>query len=283
MPLSFAISTLLAAAASPAPAPLPDAFGALVAAENAFASDAMRFGVRRAFLAHFDAGSWLLRPYPVPALDTLALDADDGSRLEWGPELAGVSASGDLGFTTGPWSAHAPGMDRLVHGHFLSVWKRGSDGIWRVAVDGGISHAALERPAGEPQFVATSATTNVRLAPEALAKRRDALEDADDRLRAALERGGDSAASTWRELADGEWRVMRPKEMPAFGDAGFALAAKDPAQRGSGARRAYDVASSGDLAWSIGGGASCRECGSYYRIWRWKDDRWRLLIDVQTP
>jgi hypothetical protein len=281
MPLSFALSTLLVAAV-PAPALPPDAFGALVAAENAFASDAMRIGVRRAFLAHFDAGSWLLRPYPVPALDTLARGADDGSRLEWGPELAGVSASGDFGFTSGPWSAHAPGMDRLAHGHFLSVWKRGPDGVWRVAVDGGISHAALEKPVGEPQFVAAPAAT-AALAPDALEKRRRALETTDDRLRAALERGGDSATSVWHELAEAEWRVMRPKEMPASGEAGYTLAAKDPARRGSGARRAYDVASSGDLAYSIGGDPSCRECGSYYRIWQWKDDRWRLLIDVQTP
>ncbi|HVT33822.1 MAG TPA: hypothetical protein VHE32_14325 [Rhodanobacteraceae bacterium] len=282
MPTPFAIPILLAAAASPVPAAPPEAFGALVAAENAFASDAMRFGVRRAFLAHFDAGSWLLRPYPVPALDTLARDADDGSRLEWGPELAGVSVSGDLGFTTGPWSAHAPGMDRFAHGHFLSVWKRGADGVWRVAVDGGVSHAALERPVGEAQLVAMPATAT-RLTADALAKRRHALETADDRLRKSLERGGDSAASAWRESADAEWRVMRPKEMPATGDAAFALAARDPERRGSGPRRALDVAASGDLAYSIGGDPSCRECGSYYRVWRWTDDRWRLLIDIETP
>jgi hypothetical protein len=282
MLLPFALSTLFAAAQSPSAAP-PDGFRALVAAENAFASDAMRFGVRRAFLAHFDAGSWLMRPYPVPALDTLARDADDGSRLEWSPELAGVSASGDLGFTTGPWSAHAPGMDRFAHGHFLSVWKRGEDGVWRVAVDGGIAHAALDRPAGEAGFVAMPSTATAHLAPAALAARRHALESADDRLRTALEHGGEPARAAWQDLADAEWRVLRPKELPALGDAGFALAAKDPVRRGSGARRASEVASSGDLGYSIGGDPACRECGSYYRIWRWKDERWRLLIDVQAP
>jgi hypothetical protein len=281
MPLSIAILALLAAAA-PSPAAPSESFGALVAAENAFALDAMHVGVRRAFLAHFDAGSWLLRPYPVPALDTLARDADDGSRLEWAPELAGVSASGDFGFTTGPWSAHAPGTDRLAHGHFLSVWKRGEDGVWRVQVDGGIGHPTLERPVGETQFVAPSVAT-ATLTPDVLATRRHAFEAAEDRLRAALERGGDAAISARRDLADADWRVMRPKELPATGDAAFSLASKDPARRGSATRRAYDVASSGDLAYSIGGDAACRECGSYYRIWRWKDDRWRLLIDVQTP
>ena len=65
--------------------------------------------------------------------------------------------------------------------------------------------------------------------------------------------------------------------------AAFTLVAKDPPHRGSGARRAYDVASSGDFAWSIGGEAACKECGSYYRVWRWRDGGWRLLIDMQTP
>ena len=60
------------------------------------------------------------------------------------PILVGVAASGDMGFTSGPWSAHAAGTDGLAHGHFLTVWKRGDDGIWRVQVDGGISHPAAK-------------------------------------------------------------------------------------------------------------------------------------------
>ena len=55
MPIPFVIAAVLAGAA-------PDPLAApVVAAENQFAADARRLGTRLAFLAHFDAGSWLLR------------------------------------------------------------------------------------------------------------------------------------------------------------------------------------------------------------------------------
>lgn len=262
----------------------PDSLTApIVTAENNFAADAQRLGVRLAFLAHFDADSWLFRPYPVSAHNALARDPDDGSPLEWGPEIAGVAASGDMGFTSGAWSAHAPGVDGLVHGHFLTIWKRGEDGIWRVQVDGGISHPALKSPTGAVKTVMSPDAIAAPLAADALASRRRALEGADDALREALARPQGDATATWRKVADPEWRVMRPKQLPATGDDTFALVAQDPAKRGSGARRAYDLAASGDLAYSIGGDASCKECGSYYRIWRWRDGGWRLLVDLTTP
>jgi hypothetical protein len=277
MPLPFVIAAVFAAAA-------PDPVAAsIVASENMFAADAQRFGVRLAFLAHFDADSWVLRPYPVPALATLARDTDDGSRLEWAPEIAGVAASGDMGFTSGTWTAHAPGMDKSVHGHFLTVWKRGDDGVWRVQVDGGVSHPALEQPAGAVKTFEIATKDHATPSADALASRRKALEAADDKLRDALGRAQGDTTSIWRGVADTEFRVLRSKQPPADGDAAWALAATNPARRGSGARRAYDVASSGDFAYTIGGDASCKECGSYYRIWRWRDDRWRLFIDLETP
>ena len=282
MPFSLVLVVALAAA-SPDAADADAAIAPLTAAENAFAADGRRLGTRLAFLAHFDAGSWLFRPYPVPALDALARDGDDGSPLEWGPDTAGVAASGDFGFTSGPWSAHAPGVEGLAHGHFLSIWKRGEDGIWRVQVDGGIRHPALDRPAGAVKPIAIGAVDAGRLPPDAFAARRAALERADDALRSALAHASADRSAIWRDAVDTEWRAMRPQQPLADGEAAFALAAKDPARRGSGARRAFDVAASGDLAWSIGGDAGCKECGSYYRVWRWRDDRWRLLVDLETP
>jgi len=277
MPFPLVIAAALAAAQAPDTLAAP-----IVAAENNFAADARRLGVRRAFLAHFDAGSWLFRPYPVDALGALARDPDDGSPLEWGPEIAGVAASGDMGFTSGAWSAHAPGTDTMAHGHFLTVWKRGDDGIWRVQVDGGISHPAMAQPTGEVKIVlgAGDGPAAKQLDAGALAQRRRSLEQSDDGLRTALGQSPDDAVAGWRGAADADWRVLRPGQAPATGSDARELAAHDPPRQGSGPRRALDVAASGDLGYTIGGEASCAACGTYYRIWRWQDGRWRLLIDL---
>jgi hypothetical protein len=274
MPIPFALAVLLAAAPDPRAAPI-------VAAENAFAADAQRYGVRLAFLAHFDADSWLLRPYPVPALATLARDPDDGAPLEWGPDVVGVAASGDMGFTSGPWSARAPGAEGSVHGHFLTVWKRGADGVWRVQVDGGIAHPPLTNPAGEVEMIGeTGSATVAPMARADLDERRRSLERSDDALRTALGRRERDAASVWRDVADANLRVLRPGHAPATGRDATDLLAHDLPAQGSGARRALDVAASGDLGYTIGGDATCAPCGMYYRIWRWREGSWHVLIDV---
>jgi ketosteroid isomerase-like protein len=277
MPIGFAMAALLAASA-PEPPPAP-----VVAAEYAFAADAQRFGVRIAFLAHFDAESWLFRPQPVPALAALARDPDDGSPLEWTPEIAGLSASGDMGFTSGPWTAHAPGVATGAHGHYLTVWKRGADGIWRVQVDGGIGHPPLERPTGEVKTVAFASGASTPLAADDLARRRSALEKADDDLRATRGKPQGDGAGAWRRFAASDWHVLRKGHPLAEGAEATALAAQDPAELGSGPRRSLDLASSGDLAYTIGGDATCKACGSYYRIWGWQDGGWRIVVDLEKP
>src|SRR4029079_9602973 len=107
-------------------------------------------------------------------------------------------------------------------------------------------------------------------------RRRSALEKSDDDLRAARAKPEGAAEATWRRFAAPEWRVLRKGHVLTEGADAMALAAHDPAQLGSGPRRGLDVAGSGDLAYTIGGDAECKACGSYYRIWGWQDDGWRL-------
>jgi hypothetical protein len=275
MPIPFVLAAVIAAAA-------PDPMSApIVAAENNFSADARRYGVRLAFLAHFDAGAWLFRPYPVAALDALARDGDDGSPLEWNPDSVGVSASGDMGFTSGPWSAHAAGTDGLAHGHFLTVWKRGDDGIWRAQVDGGISHPALAKPAAEVDIVVRGGDAPAKaLADGDLTKRRAQLEKTDDVLRRALADASGDKRTLWLGAAREDIKVLRAGQAPATHQQALDLLASDAPPLGSGPRRALDIASSGDLGYTIGGDASCAACGTYYRIWRWQDGAWRVLVDL---
>ena len=53
--------------------------------------------------------------------------------FSWQPDSAAVLDSGTLGLTSGP--VYAPGGTRI--GTFNSVWRRGSDGTWKVVFDRG--------------------------------------------------------------------------------------------------------------------------------------------------
>jgi ketosteroid isomerase-like protein len=63
-----------------------------------------------------------------------------GFRVSWTPETAVVAASGDLGYTFGTNAFTAPdSTGQLVTstGRYLTVWRKGTDGRWRCAVDFG--------------------------------------------------------------------------------------------------------------------------------------------------
>jgi len=58
--------------------------------------------------------------------------------LNWEPVSASVSDSGDLGYTFGTYelSFDGPGGARIVdNGKYITVWKKGTDGSWKVAAD----------------------------------------------------------------------------------------------------------------------------------------------------
>jgi ketosteroid isomerase-like protein len=58
--------------------------------------------------------------------------------LQWEPKKAEVSASGDLGYTWGTYTVTAEdekGQKKTRYGKYLDVWKKQSDGSWKVLID----------------------------------------------------------------------------------------------------------------------------------------------------
>jgi ketosteroid isomerase-like protein len=60
--------------------------------------------------------------------------------LTWAPRVADAASSGDLAFTSGD-AIIRDGSD-VSYSNYLTVWKRQSDGKWRVVADGGNSAPA---------------------------------------------------------------------------------------------------------------------------------------------
>jgi len=58
--------------------------------------------------------------------------------LTWDPVLAEVSESGDLGYTVGRYESRRTGADGepvVTTGSYVTIWRRGADGTWKVALD----------------------------------------------------------------------------------------------------------------------------------------------------
>ncbi|MBP7147678.1 MAG: nuclear transport factor 2 family protein [Acidobacteria bacterium] len=107
-----------------------------------------------AFKALLEPGAtFYSRSGPTTGRDAIAeswqpfLDRERTATLTWAPKSAEVAASGDLGFTRGEFDLRRVdenGKKTRGHGHYVTIWRKGEDGKWRVAVDIGTPAQPVE-------------------------------------------------------------------------------------------------------------------------------------------
>lgn len=259
----------------------------MVKTEQAFSKMAEEKNTREAFMTFIADDGLLFRPgavngkkwmleHPVPPSDKKPL-------LAWQPNFAGMSASGDMGFTTGPWESKPDIKDPKPsgYGHFVTVWKKQPDGTWKFVVDLGISHPQSGGPQTlwHPTEKVGSTTTTVETAK--------AVKDLVDRDRilslATLEHG---LAKAFDTHASPEVRVYREGNLPFVGRTAAAPALAKIAGKLKSQPIGGDVSRAGDLGYTHGTYEisdttdKVVERGSYVRIWRNQGGAWRVVLDV---
>ncbi|KAF0140895.1 MAG: hypothetical protein FD122_2068 [Stygiobacter sp.] len=110
--------------------------------EYAFAEKAAHAATREAFLAFIADDGIIFRPHPVNGKEFLGKTKPNNGWLIWYPERAGISASGDIGYTTGPASFRKAKGDSadIWFGNFCTVWRKQKDNTWKFLIDFGISN-----------------------------------------------------------------------------------------------------------------------------------------------
>jgi hypothetical protein len=203
--LTFAAALI---AASPVMAQTPDA-APVVAAERAFAADAPSMGVAGSFNKWSTPDAIVIGGGQVQRVRDAYPDGPrpaDEPLLEWWPNFAGVSRSGDMGFTTGGVQV---GGRRT--GHYFTVWLRQPDGAWKWVYDGGSGASAADVPGAETEPVILPVAPPVQLVPPVPTPQRPVIPTLAEysmtevrRLEAALadEAATDQKAAHLRALAD---------------------------------------------------------------------------------
>ena len=105
----------------------------LIAAERAFAQYALDKNVKQAFLKYADTGGLqFANGKPIKSMELWAKREENKNVLKWQPQFAEIAASGDLGYTTGPWTFQASEKDTIAgRGQYTTVWYVGKDGEWK--------------------------------------------------------------------------------------------------------------------------------------------------------
>lgn len=256
----------------------------MCASERAFALATSEIGVRNGF-AMFFADDAISPPDSSSARARLlarpAPDRPGATTLTWEPRAGEVARSLDLGWLTGPFFwVDARGAKH--QGVYFSIWRRGADGIWRVALDAGI-----DTPAGAPEFAvgafrpAANSASGTDDAPAANAATLRRTE-AEFLARAASDPGGAYAGTIASEV-----RLHRDGRIPLTErDSVVALAAAEPRLEAAHVVRA-EVSAAGDLGWTfsvgvIGASRDRRNAGAT-RVWRrGADGQWRIAVDVRS-
>ncbi len=263
----------------------------LIEVERAFARAAAEQGVRDAFRAFLADDGILFRPRALNAQEWLSQQPVTPGLLHWEPAYADVSAAGDLGFTTGPWSfSPDTSSPPVAHGQYFTIWKKVTDGSWKAVID----HGTFNPPPA-------AAVTEVETPPQPTVLRRWRVRDTDraDQIAALLQtdRAFAGAAATGGSLqaltgfVSPAVRTLRNGRQPVAGiDAILDLLAERPG-RLAWKVTGGDVSSSGDLGYTHGeyvftpaDSASPIELGNYLRAWRRQPTgTWRVVVDLLSP
>lgn len=256
----------------------------MVKTEQAFSKMAEEKNTRDAFMTFIADDGLLFRPgavngkkwmleHPGPPSDK---KPDKKPLLAWQPAFAGMAASGDLGFTTGPWEAKADIHDEKpsAYGHFMTVWKKQADGSWKFVVDLGISHPQ----SGGPQSHWEPADTSKKEIFKPV--------DGTSARKSLLDRDQGYTVAEFAAYASPDVRLYRANSLPFIGrDAAAAELAKT-----NGTIMWHpvsaDVSQAGDLGYTHGtyevsdDTKKVIERGSYVRIWKKQGATWQIVMDV---
>jgi ketosteroid isomerase-like protein len=250
-------------------------FKEMIETEQAFSKTAELKNARDAFVMFIADDGLLFRPravngkkwmseHPVPPSDKRPL-------LAWQPNFAAVAAAGD---------AKPSG-----YGHFVTLWKKQSDGSWRFVVDLGISHPESGGPLSIWK-VGTQAPPKSFKAVDVI----KATEQLIERDRSYGTETTKSVAMSFLKYAASEVRLYLPGKLPLIGrqTAVAALPMKGVIRYQP---LAGDVSRSGDLGYTHGtyektsamDGSKIVERGNYVRIWEKQEGGWQIALDVTNP
>ena len=287
-PLFLVLALLLLA--SPTNGQQESPLSAVVNSELAFAKMGREKGIKASFVAFFADSSIVFRQKPVNGKAWYEKIPESPALLLWYPSFADVAASGDWGYSTGPSEYRAKGKDdpQVNYGFFASIWKKQSDGSWKVFMDFGTSTPVPSTK--PPVFSAAGATLRKSAGPTNHTVEKAGLLKTDRDFAASSASGG--LVSAYQLFSAPTIRYMRRQHFPALGNDSALAAVKASGGVATWNAMEGDIASSADLGLTYGHyewkknatDDKPSETGYYAKFWKKQPDgAWKIVLDALLP
>src|SRR5215469_12411855 len=235
----------------------------LVQAEKNFASYSVINGTKNAFLKFLDStGIVFSEGNALNGIELWGKRQKTGGILNWHPHYAGISSSGDLGFTTGPWTYQQTIHDTVIAaGIYTTVWHKNKNGEWKFLVDLGVNNNPVVNDTSLSIFESSVDTQKGSLA--------SLLESENNFIELSKE-----PSEAYKKYSSATAVLNRNDVLPQ--EAGKKTLPKSIkyAVLGSG------LASSGDLGYVYGTTIINDKTDNYLRIWRRENGEWRIAVEV---
>jgi ketosteroid isomerase-like protein len=241
----------------------------MVAAEKAFAADALTGGVQQAFMKYLDDSALVFENGQIlNGKEVWKNRNTEGTSLIWYPEAAEVSSAGDLGYTTGPAQFRVSKDKKAPDytGYFSSIWKKNKEGQWKVLLDMGSPAPPMEY---NDSIVEYDTKATAQKGQKAIV---DDLKKVEERFIAAFDNG-----KAYTFFGTSKTRYYRPRVKPLKGEHPAADSVRLQFRNaGTG------VSSSGDLGYAYGYVTASAAHGNYLRVWKKEQDQWKIILDVAS-
>lgn len=250
-----------------------DKIDPMISAETNFAEYSVEHGMKAAFLKFLDSSSVVFeKGQPVNGIETWSKRPESKGILNWKPQYAEISQSGDLGFTSGCWTFQQNSInDSIVaRGGFNSIWKKNKNGDWKNIVDLGVS----KTPPVDLSYIEKVYNEQQK------GKKGDlnSLLEAERHFTTAFEV---SPKLAYEYFLSSKSILNRNGYQPVKGNSSESkdVINKTPAGikfnvLGSG------ISSAGDLGYVYGTITLNSKTSNYLRAWRKEKDGWKIALDV---
>ncbi|HEY1024311.1 MAG TPA: hypothetical protein VGE26_04045 [Sphingobacteriaceae bacterium] len=283
--LNLVVIAVLLASPSVLAQTYPPDIQSLISAENYFAGLSVGKGVKKAFLRVSDKNTIVFRPGPVSAKEFYSKAEEDSTYLYWYPSFARIAKSGDWGFTSGPFVVKPSAQSaKEGYGQYCSVWKRNAKGVWKLAIDIGITHS---KPGSEPKLDFASPDEEKffkQRSPNRLQQREDIVKSTDDLFGTSLRVVGNKA---YDEYGSDDIHFLFPGSQPVIGTQKVQEFLNKERIKINTTHTAGDRAYSGELAYTYGTAHATQKglirIYNYVRIWELQEGKWNVLFEVYAP
>jgi ketosteroid isomerase-like protein len=245
----------------------------LIQAEKNFAAYSVQHSTKEAFLAFTDSNSIMFdSSRAIKAIDFWNKREKRTSILNWWPQYAEISASGNFGYTTGPWTFQPSANDTVVAGgRYITVWHLTDKGEWKFLVDLGVSNTPADSVKDVIEVNAFKINENTKAIPHIYP-----LVAAENNFIQTVTKNKKKA---YRQYLSPQSILNRNGKAQA-GNTAQQQIAIDSTINLTYKMDGWDVSSLPDMGYTYGTTVSNGKSENYLRIWRREKTGWKIAVEV---